>query len=144
MSTREKYMMPCSNPDAKDAPYVLVDREPSVRMAALLMTKITGLQKEAKEVEGLEGNDKILGQVSTGTNFTLFGLACGICKVGGNWDLYDYEWGVASPDWPRTVEDDSDFKKRVQVCRNFDQTSAGELLDKVQGFMKLSEDEVGK
>lgn len=136
-------MVPCTNPAADDAPYVLIDQEPSVKMSRILVKKMVELQASSEDADGSE-IIKQCRQIDVGSDFLVYAMACGIAKLGGNWELYVYEWGEAAPKWPRVVRTDDDMATRVETASNIDRKTANDLVTKINGYMKVTEEEAGK
>ena len=140
---RKKFLMPSTDPAAEDTPYVLIDVNPSVKMNTIMLRRFADLRKDFEVSETDEGR-KFMLQVEAGAGFLTTSLACGIAKIGGNWDLYLNEWGESSPAWPRVIRSDVDMEARLETASNIDQKTASAIAEQIQGFMHLSEDEEKK
>ena len=137
---REKYMMETIDPSAEDAPYVLIEKDPSVRVEVMMARAFASLSEDFATAE--EGT--VLMKIEASAEYITAMLACGIVKIGGNWELYAGEWGEPHPVWPRQLMTDEDFVARRNTAAKFAAKEAKILSDKIMDYMNLSKVEVEK
>ena len=134
MSRREKFFMQTEPADAPDPPYCLIDKEPPVKVATMIAEKMRDLG------EKFESEDELV-KLKAGEQFVYVVIACSVIKLGGDWTKYASEWGEASPEWPRVLWTEEDYKARVRVVSQFSSKDASKLALKINAYLAPTENE---